>query len=347
MANIIQIKRRLTGTAGAPTGLKSAELAWNMADNTLYGGKGDDGNGDATQVVALGGIGAFLALSGNQTVDGSKTFTSPIAIAAASANNHAVRKDQLDSAIATVNTALAGKANTSHTHSIANVTGLQAALDGKADTGHGHAIADVTGLQTALDGKADDGHGHAIADITGLQDALDANSTAASDNASAIETLETTVAGKADATHSHTIAQVSGLQTSLNAKAPLASPALTGTPTAPTAPQTTNNTQIATTAFVKTAVDALVAAAPGALDTLNELAAALGDNPNFATDIAAQIGTKLSKASNLSDLTNVAAARGNLGLGSLATQNAGAVNITGGSISNVSIDAVTLDGGSF
>jgi hypothetical protein len=58
-----------------------------------------------------------------------------------------------------------------------------------------------------------------------------------------------------DNSHNHTIANVTNLQTSLDAKAPLASPALTGTPTAPTATAGTNTTQVATTAFVKTAVD--------------------------------------------------------------------------------------------
>lgn len=117
----------------------------------------------------------------------------------------------------------------------------------------------------------------------------------------------------------------SNIQTQLNAKAPLASPALTGTPTAPTATSTTNTTQlattafvqaqkaspaftgtptaptatsgtnttqIATTAFVQTAVAGIVDAAPAALDTLNELAAALGDDANFATTVSTQLGTK-------------------------------------------------------
>jgi len=78
--------------------------------------------------------------------------------------------------------------------------------------------------------------------------------------------------------------------------APLASPALTGTPTAPTATAGTNTTQVATTAFVKTAVDNVVAAAPGALDTLDELAAALGDDANFATTVTNSIATKLATA---------------------------------------------------
>ena len=64
-------------------------------------------------------------------------------------------------------------APTSHTHSIANVTGLQTALDGKAPTSHTHAISDVTNLQTTLDSKAATSHTHTIANVTGLQTALD------------------------------------------------------------------------------------------------------------------------------------------------------------------------------
>jgi hypothetical protein len=90
------------------------------------------------------------------------------------------------------------------------------------------------------------------------------------------------------------IAKTNGLQTALNAKAALASPALSGTPTAPTAAAATNTTQIATTAFVSTAVANLVDSAPGTLNTLDELAAALGDDASFATNIATSIGTKVT-----------------------------------------------------
>jgi hypothetical protein len=79
---------------------------------------------------------------------------------------------------------------------------------------------------------------------------------------------------------------------SLNAKAALASPALTGVPTAPTATAGTNTTQIATTAFVKSAVDNLVASAPAALDTLNELAAALGSDASFSTTVTNSLASK-------------------------------------------------------
>lgn len=96
----------------------------------------------------------------------------------------------------------------------------------------------------------------------------------------------------APSAHSHAIADTTGLQAALDLKAPLASPALTGTPTAPTATAGTNTTQLATTAFVRAEVTALVAAAPTTLDTLNELAAALGNDPNFATTIANSLAGK-------------------------------------------------------
>lgn len=263
MANVIRIKRRASGNAGAPAALKSAELAHNEVDNTLYVGKGDDGSGNATSIVALAGSGAFADVSTAQTVGGAKTFsTVPKSSQDASGATDLVRKSQFD-------TALLGKAASSHTHAVADVTGLQAALDAKLDesqatafglsllddadavaarttlglgtaatsnstafagASHAHAIGDVTGLQTALDGKASGTHAHSIGDVTGLQAALD---------------------GKAASSHSHGISDVTGLQTALDAKAPLASPALTGTPTAPTAANGTNTTQLATTAFVR------------------------------------------------------------------------------------------------
>jgi microcystin-dependent protein len=85
-----------------------------------------------------------------------------------------------------------------------------------------------------------------------------------------------------------TVASTGAMTTS----APMTSPELSGTPTAPTAAAGTNTTQIATTEFVRTEVSNLVASAPAALDTLDELAAALGDDANFATTTATAIGLK-------------------------------------------------------
>ncbi|MDU2880183.1 MAG: hypothetical protein E7B94_08360, partial [Enterobacter sp.] len=85
--------------------------------------------------------------------------------------------------------------------------------------------------------------------------------------------------------------------------APKNSPTLTGTPTAPTAAQTVNNTQIATTAFVKSAVAGLVGSSPEALDTLNELAAALGNDPNFATTVMNALAGKQPLDATLTNLS--------------------------------------------
>ncbi|EEU4075952.1 phage tail protein, partial [Escherichia coli] len=93
-----------------------------------------------------------------------------------------------------------------------------------------------------------------------------------------------------------------------NKKAPLNSPALTGTPTTPTARQGTNNTQIASTAFVMAAIAALVDSSPDALNTLNELAAALGNDPNFATTMTNALAGKQPKNATLTALAGLATA---------------------------------------
>ena len=77
----------------------------------------------------------------------------------------------------------------------------------------------------------------------------------------------------------------------------LASPALTGTPTAPTAAAATNTTQIATTAFVRTEVSNLVGSAGATLDTLGEIATALGNDVALSTTLTTSIGLKAPLAS--------------------------------------------------
>ncbi|EFL2499052.1 phage tail protein [Escherichia coli] len=100
-------------------------------------------------------------------------------------------------------------------------------------------------------------------------------------------------------------------------KAPLNSPALTGMPTTPTAPQGTNSTQIASTAFVMAAIAALVDSSPDALNTLNELAAALGNDPNFATTMLSALAGKQPLDNTLTNLSgkDVAGLLAYLGLG--------------------------------
>ena len=89
---------------------------------------------------------------------------------------------------------------------------------------------------------------------------------------------------------------VTDLSTDLSAKAPLVSPSLSGTPTAPTAQAGDNSTTVATTAYVDSAVAALVAQAPQTLNTLNEIAAAINNDADFATTIVADLATKITQA---------------------------------------------------
>lgn len=79
MANTIRIKRRTTGSSGAPASLENAELAFNEVNNTLYYGKGTGGaGGTASEIIPIGGNGSFVDLSSNQTIDGTKTFLDTI-----------------------------------------------------------------------------------------------------------------------------------------------------------------------------------------------------------------------------------------------------------------------------
>ncbi|EKM0734969.1 phage tail protein [Escherichia coli] len=123
------------------------------------------------------------------------------------------------------------------------------------------------------------------------------------------------------------------INNALALKAPLSSPALTGTPTAPTAAQSVNNTQIATTAFVKSAIAGMVGSAPAALDTLNELAAALGNDPNFATTMLNALAGKQPLDNTLTNLSgkDVAGLLTYLGLGelSLAGTASGVIGLNG------------------
>lgn len=253
MANTLRIKR--STTTAAPASLQNAEVAYSEASDKLFIGVGTGGSGgSATVVKAIGGSGAFVDLTGAQSIGGVKTFTTSPVVPTPTASNQAATKGYVD--------------------------------------GLTPSIAAGSGISTS---------------IAGVTVTISADSSVAR----------------------------------------LSSPSFSGTPTTPTPTAGDSSTKIANTAFVANAIASLVASAPGTLDTLNELATALGNDPNFATTITTSIGTKLTKASNLSDLVDAAAARGNLGLGSLALQSSASVSISGGTISGITLDSVTVDGGTF
>lgn len=217
MATRFRLKRRAFGGAtGAPSSLLTSELAYNESDDILYIGFGDDGNGNSTSIRTVAGVGAFLALVGNQTIAGIKTYTSSPLVPTPTAGDDSTK---------------------------AASTAFVAA-----------ALAGAGGNWGSIGGSI------------------------------------------------------------------------------------TNQTDLVN--YVAAQIAALVDASPAALNTLNELAAAMGDDPNFAATITSALGGKSD--TTLSNLSNLPTARANLGLGTIATQNANAVNITGGTI-----DGVTIDGGTF
>jgi len=168
-------------------------------------------------------------------------------------------------------------------------------LDGRLDSAEG-SITTLQGSVTTAEGN--------ISTLQADLDTAEATLATTTSNYNAHDAKTTTVHGIADtaALATKTYADTAGTNavasantytdSAITSKAPLASPALTGTPTAPTATVGTNTTQIATTAFVKSEVDAVIAAAPGALNTLDELAAALGDDANFATTVTTNLASK-------------------------------------------------------
>lgn len=146
--------------------------------------------------------------------------------------------EQGDVSLAQLNTGLATKANVVHPHAIADVTGLASRLD-EIDTKAPVNSPALTGTPTAPT-PAQSSNSQQIATTAFVQAALAAGLSV-------------------PANHVHVVADITGLQAILDAKAASASPALTGTPTAPTATPGTSSTQIATTAFVSGAVSAAIA----------------------------------------------------------------------------------------
>jgi hypothetical protein len=154
---------------------------------------------------------------------------------------------------------------------------------------------------------------------------------------------QSALSGHTDSTsnpHSVTATQVGLGNVTNESKATMfADAALTGNPTAPTQTGTDDSTKIATTAFVQDRIDAIIGTAGSTLDTLGELSASLDDDQDALTALTTTVGGKLAKSSNLSDLTDAASARTNLGVDAAGTDNS-----TNVSLVTTSHDYLSLSG---
>ena len=347
---------------GAPASLLAGEPAYDIQNRILR-------IGDGTDMVKIGGSGAAVMLEGNQIVAGTKTFSSTIS-------------GSVDGNAATA-TILA--------------TGRDISLTG-----------DVTGTASAFNGSA-----NASISATLANSGVSAGTfTKLTVNAKGLATSGTTL--EASDIPTLTAAKVSDFNTQVRTSRLDQMAAPTGSVSLNSQKITslldpTSATDAANKGYVDSAVSSIVDGAPDLLNTLNELAAAISDDANYATTMTTALGTKLVKASNLSDLTDASAARTNLGLaigtnvqafdqtlaalagvtvaadkvvyatgadqfavadltsfgrsliddadasaarstlglGTIATQAANNVSITGGAISNVTFSDVTLDGGTY
>ena len=115
------------------------------------------------------------------------------------------------------------------------------------------------------------------------------------------------------------------IETAVETKAAVAGPTFTGTPAAPTASAGTNTTQVATTAFVTTAISNLINGAPGALDTLNEIADAIADDANVAANLTTLINARVESADGThTGTTQIALLKMSSGLVNAANDSAAA-----------------------
>lgn len=261
MANTLRIKRRAEGAAGSPSSLENAELAFNEVDDTLYYGKGAGGpGGTATSIIPIGGSGAFLSKTLPATISAIYSFTASPTVPTVATG---------DSSTKVASTAFVSAAISAASIPDGNKGDLTVGTGGTVWTINAKAVTNTKLADmpaSTLKGNISASAG-APADLTGTQ----VKSMLALSKA---DVGLANVDNTSDANKPVSTAQ----QTALNLKANLASPALSGVPTTPTAAAGTNTTQIASTQFVISEIASRIASSDallykGAIDA--------STNPNY------------------------------------------------------------------
>lgn len=326
MANTIRIKRRAAGgSTGAPSSLANAELAYNESDagnGILYYGYGTGGaGGTATQVVAIGGDGAFVNLTGSQIISGNKTFTGTLTMSGAT----------IDSLSTTGNITVGGNLTVNGTTTTVNST-VVTVDDKNIELGSVTSPSDATA----------DGGGITLKGTTDKT----FNWVDASDSWTSSEHLDL-ANGKSYRINNTVVLSSTALGTGVVSSSLTSVGTISGGTWQGTAIGTAyGGTGAATISGARTnlglAIGTDVQAYSDVLADFAGLTQAANKLPYFDSSTTAATTDLSSFGRSLIDDADSSAARTTLGLGSMATQAANNVAITGGTI-----DGVEIDGGSY
>lgn len=369
MSNTLRIKRRASGAAGAPTSLSNAELAFNEVDDTLYYGKGSGGaGGTATTIEAIGGRGSFVDIAGTQTISGAKTFSGTVALGSSATATTQTLGNNTTSVATTafVQAALSGSGLGTVT-SVALTAPSFISVSGSPITSAGTialSLASQTANQVFAAPNGSNGspsfRSLVSADIPDLSSSylpiaggtitsnltitgnLTVNGTTTTVNSTTIDVTDKNITLGNVASPTNTTADGGGITlkgtTDKTFNWVSANNAWTSSESIRLNPQKGFFLLAGTKGFYSTSSSAILAAHAVSTDDLTVTNAISGS----VTGTAANVTGTVAIANGGTGATDAPTARTNLGLGTIATQAASNVSITGGSIDNI-----TIDGGTF